>query len=89
MSRPEDTELAFDDEPGEDLPDDERDRFPPIRWWNGLEAIEQGLYGGLALVGIGLAMAGYVPAALVVSGATFALLSVYATLVTIHRGGGE
>lgn len=87
MSRPEDTELAFEDEPGEDLP--ERDRFPLVSWWERLEAVEQGLYGGLALVGVGLAAAGYVPAALVIAGATFVFLSVVATLVTIHRSGGE
>lgn len=82
MSRPEETDIHFDDEPAVAM---EADPFPLVRWWRGLDAVEQTLYGGLGVLSAGLA-AVFWPLAFIVPGAILTFLALFTVGVVTLRG---
>lgn len=80
--RPEDTDIHFEEEP---VAAYEHDPFPLVRWWRGLDAVEQTLYGGLATLSAGLA-AVFWPLALIVPGAVLTLLALFTVGVVSLKG---
>lgn len=82
MARPEETDISFDDDVAVMF---EPDPFPLVRWWRGLEAVEQTLYGGLGVLSAGLA-AVFWPLAFIVPGAILTLLALFNVGVVTLRG---
>ena len=82
MSRPEDTDIRFEERPAVAY---QRDPFPLVKWWTSLEAIDQTLYGGLAVLSAGLA-AVYWPLAFIVPGAVLTILALFTVGAITLRG---
>lgn len=82
MSRPEDTAIVYEDEPAVAY---QPDPFPLVRWWRGLDAVEQTLYGGLASLSAGLAAVSW-PLAFIVPGAVLTFLALFTVGVITLRG---
>lgn len=82
MSRPGDQPIVFEDSPDEPYI---RHPFPLRRWWNELAAVEQGLYGGLGLMAVGIGAVGAWPVALIVTGAVLAGIAAYTVVATVRR----